>query len=232
MKWEAQRRQVLETAREMLRLGLVAGSSGNVSLQLPEEGGKGLLAITPSQKPYVELQPQDIVVIDHEAEPVEGELVPSSESLLHIAVYRARADVGAVIHTHPVFASVLAVAGLELPPILDELVLAVGGPVQLAQYAFPGTQGLAEAAQQALGERNAVLLRNHGLLTVGRTASQALDVAVLVERASEVFLYARLLGAVNKLPDEVVSIEQELFRMRRSSEGLASSQGSRERAPW
>ena len=94
-------------------LGLVSGSSGNVSVRLPSDNPRGLLAVTPSGKRYSEMDEGDIVVADFNMEPVEGDLAPSSESLMHVAIYRSRPDVGAVIHTHSEFATVLAVAGLE-----------------------------------------------------------------------------------------------------------------------
>lgn len=213
-RWDQERQAVLSTAQELARLGLVTSTSGNVSLRLKEEG-RDLLVITPSQRPYQTMVPQDIVVIDFQGEPVEGELPPSSESLLHVAIYRMRRDVEAVIHTHSVYATVCAVAGLEVPPLIDELVVAVGGPISVAEYAFPGTEALAEAACRALGERNAVLLRNHGLAAAGRDLPHALEVCQLVERVAKVFVLASLLGRVDPLPPQVVEVEQELFRMRR-----------------
>ena len=133
----------------MAALGLVTGTSGNVSMRLGS--GDELLAATPSSVPYGDLTEDSIVVTDFDVEPVEGELPPSSETLLHVAVYRARPDVGAVIHTHSVYTSVAAVAGLEIPPIIDEMVIAVGGPVKVSAYAFPGSEELADSVCEALG---------------------------------------------------------------------------------
>lgn len=212
-RWDDARREVLEVSLEMWRRGLVAGSSGNASRRLEPFEGRPLLAITPSRKDYQRLTLEQVQVVDFEGEPLEGELVPSSETMLHVAVYRSRPDVGAVIHTHSIYASVLAVAGLELPPILDELALVTGGPVAVAEYGFSGSEKLAERATRALGERNAVLLRNHGALGAGATPQEALAVCELVERAAQVYVLARLLGAAPSLPAEVVDMEQGLFRM-------------------
>ena len=216
--WEAQKREVLETAQELARLGLVGGASGNVSLRL--SGSEPLVAITPSQRPYRRMWAEDVLVIDFQGSVVEGELPVSSEVHLHLGTYRTREDVGAVIHSHSIYASVCSVAGLEVPPVFDELVVLVGGAIQVAEYAFPGTEELATKACAALGDRNAVLLRNHGLMAVGRDLEQALDVCQIVERAAQVYVLARLLGKASTLPPDVVEREKKLFEMlRRVEEG-------------
>ncbi|MDA1349356.1 MAG: class II aldolase/adducin family protein [Chloroflexi bacterium] len=206
----------MDTAMELAAAGLVSGSSGNVSVRLP--GPQELFAITPLGKPLSGLGIDDIVVADFDIEPVEGELTPSSETLLHVSAYRSRPDVGAVIHTHSLYASVAAVAGLEIPPLIDEMVMTIGGPIRLSRYAFPGTQVLADNVLEALGDRNAALIRNHGAVGVGRDLREALDVCSLVERAAQIYLQASLLGKVNVLPIEVIETQMELFRMRRKAE--------------
>jgi len=172
------------------------------------------MAITPMGRSYDLLQAEDVVVVDHEMEAVEGELAPSSESLLHVAVYSRRPDVGAVVHTHAVYSSVAAVASLEIPPIIDEMVVAVGGPVHVSEYAFPGTPELADNVCAALGERNAALIGNHGAVGVGRDLREAVDVCVLTERAAQIFVLSSLLGKAGVLPEEVVEAETAIFRMR------------------
>jgi L-fuculose-phosphate aldolase len=210
--WKAERQAVVETAQEMWRLGLVAGSSGNVSVRLSAD--PPLFAITPSHRPYASLRWQDAVVVDRVGDTVEGNLAPSSELLLHLGVYAARGDAGAVVHCHSVYASVCAVAGLEVPPIVDELVLLVGGAIRVADYAFPGTDELGANACRALVERKAALLRNHGMVALGRDLAEALELCALVERAAHIFVTARLLGGAQTLPPEVVAAEAEMFRTR------------------
>ena len=218
-RWGEERRQVLLAAREMADAGLMAGTSGNVSMRLPPADGVDLLAITPAGRHYSSMTDADILVVDFEVEPVQGDLVPSSESLLHVAVHRARPDVGAVIHTHSTFASVAAVAGLELPPIVDEMVVKLGGPVRVSRYAFPATEELAESVCEALDGRNAALIRNHGAIGVGPDLRSAMDVCLLVERVAQVFVYTSLLGRVNELPADVVEAEQAIFRMGQAGQG-------------
>ena len=213
--WAAEKRAVVEAAREIASLGLVAGSSGNVSLRLqPAKRDRHLLAITPLGKPWSDLQDADIVIVDFDIEPVEGDLVPSSETLLHVGAYRRRADVNAVIHTHSVYCSVAAVTGLDIPPIIDEMVICVGGAVRVSEYAFPGSQELADAVCAALGDRNAALIRNHGAVGVGRDLREAIDVCALVERVARIYVYASLLGKPDTLPADVVEAELGVFRMR------------------
>jgi L-fuculose-phosphate aldolase len=209
--WEKEREAVAEASREMARKGLVAGSAGNVSMRV----GEGLLAITPSRKRYDQLTAHQIQVIDFDGEPVAGDQVPSVESLMHIAAYRRRADINAVVHTHSLYASVLAVAHLALPPLIDEMVTSIGGEVTVTAYAFPSTEDLANNVSAALAERNAALLANHGVVGVGATLHEALAVCELVERASQVYVLARLLGKVHLLPEEIVATEKELFTMMR-----------------
>ena len=199
----------------MVELGLTTGASGNVSMRLAASEPPELLALTPSRKAYSDLKDEDIVVADLDLEPVDGDLTPSSESLMHVGIYRARPDVGAVIHTHSPFCSVAAMTGLEIPPILDEMVVYIGGAVQVSEYAFPSTQALADNVCAALGDRNAALIRNHGAVGVGRDLDEALEVCALAERAAHVFVYASLLGKVSTLPVDVVEAEKAIYNMGR-----------------
>ena len=217
MKWQSERTIVVQAAQQLLRLGLVAATSGNVSMRLEGDEKEGLIAVTPAGTDYETMTPEDIVVVDYDVDVIEGETVPSSESLTHVAVYKARRDISAVIHTHSIYASVLAVAGVPLPPILDELIAYLGGPVEVAEYGFPSTEDLGEKAIQAMGERNAVFIRNHGVLAAGRDMPDALRACELVERAAQIYIQARALGSVRTLPSEVVEAEVNIFRMRQGT---------------
>ena len=206
----------------MVKDGLVAGASGNASLQLQGRAEGALVLITPSNRPYAQMGPEDLVVIDLGGEQVEGELMPSSETALHLKLYKTRPDIRVVVHTHSIFASVAAVAGMAIPPVVDEMVIKVGGSVEVAEYAFPSSEELAERACLALGERNAVLLRNHGMVGVGGTLAEALEVCRLVERVAQIFVFASLLGKASPLPPEIIKIERELFLMSRQAKNLGS----------
>ena len=213
MGYEAARQQVAEVARKMAAAGLVSGTSGNASARLPE----GLMAITPMGGRCEEASSEEIVVVDAELTTVEGDRAPSSESLLHAAVYAARPDVGGVVHTHAVYSSAAAVAGVEIPPIVDEMVVTLGGAVRVSEYAPPASAEVAERVLSALGSRDAALIRNHGAIAVGESPSAALETAMLVERAAKVFAVASVLGGAATLPHDVVDAEIAIFEMRRQS---------------
>ena len=215
--WAPERQLLWKVITEMVKEGMVAGSSGNASMRLTGSREPATLLITPMAKPYRDLRPSDLVIIDMEGDPVEGEEPPSSETALHLALYHGRPDVGAVLHTHSIYATVAAVSALEIPPLVDEMVYKVGGSIPVAEYAFPSTEDLGQNALEAMGERNAVLLRNHGLVGVGRTPWEAFDVAQLVERVAQVFVHTTIMGRATPLPQKFVDIERELFQMKRKA---------------
>ena len=214
--WQEGKRIVLEAGQKMLEKGLVVGTSGNVSLRLPPEGNRELLAITPNRRYYDLFTVDDIQVIDFEAEPVEGDLLPSAETMLHIGIYQARQNINAVIHAHSVFASAISVAGLEVPPILDDQVTFVGGEIKLADYALPGSQELVDNTIAALGERNGVLLPNHGVVGIGRTMREAFTVCELVEKTAKIYYCTLVLGKAKPMPAEAVETGKAFFTMLQS----------------
>ena len=217
-QWATQRQELTEATREMYRRGLVGAYSGNTSLRLTGAGDDGLLLVTPTHHPYYRLQPEELVVVDLAGKPVSpGGMNPSSETQLHLEIYRRRDDVQAVVHTHSIYASVAAVVGRDIPPLIDEMLLTIGGPVKVSDYAFPGTQRLADAAYAALGDRNAALLRNHGVVGVGPDIWEALEVCDLVERLAHIFVLARNFGprAAAALPDDAIATELQMYRDRR-----------------
>jgi L-fuculose-phosphate aldolase len=201
-RWLQEKKLVLEAARQMLARGLVVGTAGNVSLRLASEGSLSLLAITPTSQPYDSLTPDDIQILDFDGQKVEGSLPPSIEMPLHTGIYRARPDINAVIHTHSVFATAAAVAGLSIPPILEEQVAYLGGEVKLAGYAPGGSPALAENAVAALEDRHAVLLANHGAVGAGRDLPQAFHACELLEKTARVYLLALATGRVIVLTPE------------------------------
>ena len=213
MEFDAARRQIAEVARKMAAAGLVSGTSGNVSARLPG----GLMAVTPMGGRCEQASAEEMVVVDSDLTTVEGDLVPSSESLLHAAVYAARPDVGGIVHTHAVYSSAAAVTGREIPPIVDEMVVVLGGAVRVSEYAPPASVEVAEKVCSALGERAAALIRNHGAVAVGANPVSALETAMLVERAARIFVLSSVLGGAAALPDEVVEAETAIYEMRRQS---------------
>jgi L-fuculose-phosphate aldolase len=209
--WESEKKAVIEAAQEMERKGLVVGTAGNVSLRLKDPGGRELLAITPSGRYYDSLKVDDIVVVDFAGQRLEGELKASIETVMHTEVYKARRKVNAVVHAHSAFCSAIAVSGMDIPPLIDEQVIYIGGEIKVAEYALPGSPELARNAVSALGPRNAVILANHGVLSVGRDMREALTICELAEEMAKIYVSALSLGKVNTLPAEVVELEKALF---------------------
>ncbi|MBN1692005.1 MAG: class II aldolase/adducin family protein [Dehalococcoidales bacterium] len=210
-QWQEAKKTVIEAARRMSEKGLVAGTSGNISLRLPSDGKKQLMAITPTSRHYDTLKIDDIPIIDFNGKRVAGELPPSIETQMHIGIYRARKDVNAIIHTHSVFASAAAVAGIDIPPLLEDQVVYLGGEIKMADYAVSGSPELMTNAVAALGERNAVLLANHGAVGTGRTMRDAFTACELIEKTARVYFLALSAGKVNQLPEKAIAIQKELY---------------------
>jgi L-ribulose-5-phosphate 4-epimerase len=180
------RAEVVAAGREMLRLGLVSGTSGNVSAR---EGER--VHITPSGLPYAEMGEDDVVTLSLDGEVLRGTREPSSERRVHLAVYAARPDAGALVHSHSVHATAWSFLDEPLDTGTEELEHAAGGAVLTASFAPTGSDEIAAAAVEALGDRRAVLLGRHGVLAAGDTPAKALDVCVAVERQAQIALLLR-----------------------------------------
>jgi len=217
-KWNPEKKQVLETAQLMAQKGLVAGTSGNVSMRIDSGDGRELIAITPNALYYDRMGVDDIVVADFEGNNVEGELRLSIEKMLHIGIYKARKKVNAVIHSHPVYGNILSVAGMEIPEILDDQVTYLGGRIKLARYAIPGTPDLVDSALEALGPRNGALLANHGAVSVGRDMKEAFVACELLERTAQIYVFAMLLGKITPLPEQAQAVEKAFFNYQHGEE--------------
>jgi len=217
MAWVKEKKEVLAAARKMLAKGLVTGTAGNVSRRLKSEDGRALLAITPSSRDYDGLSPEDIQILDFNAEKVEGDLKPSVETALHIGIYRARKDINAIVHTHSVYACALAATGLPLPPILDEQAIYLGGEIKVAAYAPSGTKELAKNAAAALGKRNAVLLANHGAVGVGKDVATAFAAVELLEKTAQIYLSALAAGKVTRLSAEAQKVARSTHDTSRNA---------------
>lgn len=225
----ALRRAILTAARRLEAAGHSPGSSGNVSVRLErasEAGGVHLL-ITPSGVEPAALEPADLVVATTAGEVVEGRLAPSSELPFHAAILRARPDVGAVVHTHSRFATILACTRRGIPA-MHYMVAATGRfEIPCSPYATPGSRALSEAVVETLGDAGACLLANHGQIAVGPDLDAAVRAAELVERLAETHWGALAIGREHTLRDdemrEVVATYAERFR--REGGGGAADEG-------
>ena len=205
---EKEREQVIEYSLKLLSEGLTNGTAGNVSIFNREEG---LVAISPTGVNYSELTPEMISIVDLEGKLIEG-LKPSSELEMHMILYRNREDVNAVIHTHPVYTTVLACLREDLPAI-DYMIAVTGATkVRCAEYASYGTKELAENAYKAMGSSLAVILANHGLTTAGKDIANAFNITVQVEYISNLYIKARNIGEPIILPDKEMNSMLERFK--------------------
>ena len=181
---------------------LFAGTSGNLSVYDHE---RGVMVITPTSVAYETITPADMVVMKLDGEILEGVYRPSSEWRMHAAVYKAKPEVAALIHTHSPYATAFAVNHLKIPTILIEMVPFLGGDVPLAEFAMPGTPEVGQEAVKVLKDRTGCLLANHGVLTVGENLEQAHLRAVYVEDAAKICSIAMGHGKIYTMSDEQIS---------------------------
>jgi len=172
---QAKRKAIIASCLEMNRVGINQGTSGNISVR-HEDG----LLITPTSIPYDDLAPEDIVRLSADGTP-EGRHRPSSEWRFHRDILRDRPDVNAVVHAHPTYATILAIMGLEIPPIHYMVAVAGGPTIRCAPYAIFGSEELSQNAVAALEGRQACLLEHHGAIAVGTSLAKAMWLAVEVE---------------------------------------------------
>ena len=203
---------VLRTAKEMLRKGLVEGTAGNISARMPD----GSICITPSSVDYEAMALDDLCLVDLDGEVIEGTRGPSSEKLLHLAIYKAFDDIQSVIHSHPVYATMFAIARRPIPPCIDEFSIYVGGEVPVTEYGQSGTQDVGDNAVAVLADRGAALLANHGMVAVGPSPAKALHITALVERSAKIVWGAMLLGDVHQLPEKVNHDFANIYKIMRT----------------
>jgi L-fuculose-phosphate aldolase len=191
---------VLHAAKGMLRLGLVAGTAGNVSGRLDEER----VCLTPSSVPYETMTVDDLVITDLDGTVLEGTNGPTSEKALHLACYRAFPENGGVIHSHAAHATMFALVHEPIPAVIEEVVVYLGGDVPICDYRGTGTDDLGDEAARNLKDRSACILANHGIVTMGKHPEQALHNAELTERTAMIVWGARALGTpIVPLPEKV-----------------------------
>lgn len=194
--------EIIETALAMSRRGLSPGRSGNVSCRF----GDGML-ITPSGLAYETLKPADIVEVDPTGKTSAAARKPSSEWRFHLAVYQARADRHAIVHTHSMHATVLACAHLPIPAFHYMVAVAGGPDIPVVPYATFGTEDLSHHVVSGVRERDACLMANHGQIALGATLPGALELAAEVEVLAEQYFKVRMLGRAHVLePDEMARV--------------------------
>lgn len=193
MTIQEMRQAVCDWSKQSYAEKLFAGTSGNLSVYDKEQD---VMVITPTSVPYETITPEDMVVLGLDGEILEGKYRPSSEWRMHAAVYEAKPEIGAIIHTHSPYATAFAVNNKGIPTILIEMVPFLGGDVPLAKFAVPGTRAVGDEAVKVLAERTGCLLANHGVLAIGASLEQAHIRAVYIEDAAKICSIAMANGPI------------------------------------
>jgi L-ribulose-5-phosphate 4-epimerase len=201
------REELVELNQALPANRLVVWTGGNVSIRDPKSG---LVAIKPSGIMFPDLTPENMVVVDLEGNLVEGDLSPSSDTASHLYIYRHREDINGVVHTHSDYATAFAAVGMPIPAVLTAIGDEFGGPIPCGDFALIGSEAIGKAVLDAIGNTTAVLLKNHGVFTIGKSGRAALKSAVMVEDVARTVWLAKQLGE----PCEISQADLEKLNQR------------------
>jgi L-ribulose-5-phosphate 4-epimerase len=202
MLLESLRQEICRYHAELPRNNLVSWTSGNVSGRDP---ASGWVVIKPSGVPYSELTPDNMVVVDLEGRVIEGQMKPSSDTFTHVYVYRHRAEINGVVHTHSTYATAWAAVGKPIPAILTAICDEFGGPIPVGAYAKIGGNEIGQEIIRSIGSSPAILMKNHGVFTIGKSPEAAVKAAVMVEDVARTAYFAYQLGRPDEIPPEEVA---------------------------
>jgi L-fuculose-phosphate aldolase len=208
MRLVEERKSIVEYGKNLITSNLTTGSGGNLSIYNRAEN---LVAIKPSGVDYFKMRPEDVVVVTPDGQIVEGDLQPSSEIMFHLALFEHRQDINAVVHTHQVYATTIACMNWELPAV-HYLVGYSGNKVPLAKYATFGSQELSDNIIASIGNYNACLMANHGIVTVGKDIASAFATADELELVSRLYYQAKCIGEPVILSDKEMLTIGEKFQ--------------------
>ncbi len=199
---ESLREELWRLHLELPKNHLVTWTSGNVSARDPETG---YVVIKPSGVRYEELRPEHMVVVDLTGNVIEGKLKQSSDTASHLYIYRHRPDVNGVVHTHSPYATAFAALGRPIPVYLTAIADEFGGPIPCGGFALIGGEEIGRVVVESIGDSPAVLLKNHGVFTVGPSAKAAVKAAVMVEDVARTVWIALQIGQPDEIPPEDVA---------------------------
>jgi L-ribulose-5-phosphate 4-epimerase len=205
--YETERQQIIDCGIALDRYRLISLSGGNVSMRIGEH-----ILVTPSGMSYETLEPQDVVVMDPKGKVIEGERHPSVDTVALLHIYTNMPEVNAVIHTHQPYATAVGLVMDELPAFCTTLVNATLGAVTVAPYSSAASLDMGVKTVENIGDKRAVILRNHGVVTVGPTLKDALYAAVYLEDACRSYCAARVMGTPRTLTPSQVEEAVESFR--------------------
>jgi L-ribulose-5-phosphate 4-epimerase len=193
---ETLREQLYQLHLELPKNNLVAWTGGNVSARDPESG---YVLIKPSGLRYEQMRPEHMVIVDLDGKIIEGNLKPSSDTASHLYIYRRRSDVGGIVHTHSAYATAFAAVNKPIPVYLTAQADEFGGPIPCGGFALIGGEQIGKVVIESIGSSPAILLKNHGVFTIGADAESAVKAAVMVEDVARTTWLALQLGQ----PDEI-----------------------------
>jgi L-ribulose-5-phosphate 4-epimerase len=199
---EAIREELLELHQELPKNELVMWTGGNVSIRDPETG---YVVIKPSGVRYERLKSDDMVVVDLDGNVIEGSLKPSSDTASHLYIYRHRPDINGIVHTHSPYATAFAAVGREIPVYLTGQADEFGGPIPCGGFALIGGEEIGKIVVAEIGSSPAILLKNHGVFTIGPTGEAAVKAAVMVEDVARTVWLALQIGEPDEIPDEQIA---------------------------
>ena len=204
MRLQSLREELYRLHLELPKNDLVKWTGGNVSARDPETG---YVVIKPSGVRYDALQPADMVIVDLDGNVVEGDLKPSSDTASHLYIYRHRPDVGGIVHTHSPYATAFAAVGRPIPVVLTAMADEFGGPIPCGGFALIGSEAVGKVVVESIGDSCAVLLKNHGVFTIGADATAAVKAAVMTEDVAKTVWLALQIGQPAEIaPDDVAKL--------------------------
>lgn len=192
------REELVKLNQALLKYGLCTWTMGNVSIRDPE---KGLVAIKPSGVMFTDLTPESMVVVDMDGNIVEGNLLPSSDTASHLYIYQHLEHVNGVVHTHSNYATAFAANNMEIPIVLTAMGDEFGGPIPCGGFALIGGEEIGKVVVETIGDGKSVLLKNHGVFTVGRTGKEAVKAAVMTEDSAKTVWLAMQIGKPTEISD-------------------------------
>ncbi|MGQ4833599.1 MAG: class II aldolase/adducin family protein [Candidatus Asgardarchaeia archaeon] len=209
VKYYELKEQIVNTFKYLVENELSSRYGGNISIRTPDNSNHFLITASGIRKD--KLTVEDIITIDFEGNVIDGDKKPSIEKHLHLEIYKARPEINAIIHAHTIFSSAFAVARVDIPPLIEEYVIQIGGEVRVADFAPAGSYDLAKNIVRSLGDRKAVLVANHGVVACGKNLEDAVNVLIAIEKTAKLAIYASVIGTVNTLPQNVVKKLREIY---------------------
>lgn len=206
---EQLKNDVCRANKELVKNGLVKWTSGNVSARDSETG---YIVIKPSGVLFDDLKPEDMIVVNLNGDVVEGELKPSVDTISHLVVYRNRSDVNSIVHTHSPYATSFAIVGEPLQIYTTTAAAVFGGDIPVSDFVTIGNDEIGNEIANKIGHNKAILIRNHGVFTIGNTISSALKYAVVLEETAEATHYALCRSNPNPLTKEVVDRGYDVYK--------------------